>query len=172
MSTYGEVLDVIGNCRLPSGNFYVLEKVTTANGRATGVITSTGQHLPADVVVLNPDLPVAYRDLLPANGRILENDRSPQRKVGELDNRGSHFYLALYWARALAEQTGDAGLRETFAPLARDLEQNESRIVGELNGVQGKPVDVAGYYHPDPALTARAMRPSPTFNAILAAISG
>ena len=102
-----------------------------------------------------------------ANGRILENDKSPQRKVGELDNRGSHFYLAMYWARALAEQTVDAGLRETFAPIARDLEQNESRIVGELNGVQGKPVDVAGYYHPDPALTARAMRPSPTFNAII-----
>jgi isocitrate dehydrogenase len=78
----------------------------------------------------------------------------------------------MYWARALAEQTADAGLRDTFAPIARDLEQNESRIVGELNGVQGKPVDVGGYYHPDPALTAQAMRPSPTFNAILAAISG
>jgi isocitrate dehydrogenase len=107
-----------------------------------------------------------------ANGRILENDRSPQRKVGELDNRGSHFYLAMYWARALAGQTADATLRDAFAAAARDLEQNESRIVGELNGVQGKPVDVGGYYHPDPALTARAMRPSPTFNSILAAISG
>ena len=102
-----------------------------------------------------------------ANGRILENDKSPQRKVGELDNRGSHFYLAMYWARALADQTADGGLRETFAPIARDLEQNESRIVGELNGVQGKPIDVGGYYHPDPALTAQAMRPSPTFNAII-----
>src|SRR5688572_23691879 len=89
-----------------------------------------------------------------ANGGILENDRSPQRKVGELDNRGSHFYLALYWARALAEQTVDAGLRETFTPVARDLEQNEEQIVAELNGVQGKPADVGGYYQPDPALTS------------------
>jgi isocitrate dehydrogenase len=107
-----------------------------------------------------------------ANGRILENDKSPQRKVGELDNRGSHFYLAMYWARALADQKTDATLRETFAPIARDLEQNESRIVGELNGVQARTVDVGGYYHPDPALTSQAMRPSATFNAILAAISG
>jgi isocitrate dehydrogenase len=102
-----------------------------------------------------------------ANGRILENDKSPQRKVGELDNRGSHFYLAMYWARALAEQTTDAKLSGIFAAVARNLEQNESRIVGELNGVQGKPVDVGGYYHPDPALTDRAMRPSPTLNAII-----
>jgi len=102
-----------------------------------------------------------------ANGLILEHDRSPQRKVGEIDNRGSHFYLAMYWARALADQTTDAGLRDVFGPIARDLEQNESRIVDELIAVQGKPVDVGGYYHPDPALTARAMRPSPTFNAII-----
>jgi isocitrate dehydrogenase len=102
-----------------------------------------------------------------ANGLILENDRSPQRKVGEIDNRGSHFYLAMYWARALADQTTDAGLRDVFAPIAWALEQNESRIVGELVGVQGKPVDVGGYYLPDPALTAQAMRPSATFNAII-----
>jgi isocitrate dehydrogenase len=107
-----------------------------------------------------------------ANGRILENDRSPQRKVGELDNRGSHFYLAMYWARALADQQSNAALRERFAPIARELEQNESRIVGELNGVQGRSVDIGGYYHPDPVLTAQAMRPSATFNAIVAAISG
>ena len=102
-----------------------------------------------------------------ANGRILENDKSPQRKVGELDNRGSHFYLAMYWARALADQTDDARLREVFAPVARDLEQNEQRIVGELNAVQGKPVEIGGYYQPDPAMTGRAMRPSATFNAII-----
>ena len=107
-----------------------------------------------------------------ANGRILENDRSPQRKVGELDNRGSHFYLAMYWARALADQQSDGKLREAFAPIARKLEENESRIVGELNGVQGRSVDIGGYYHPDPVLTAQAMRPSATFNAIVAAISG
>ena len=102
-----------------------------------------------------------------ANGLILQNDKSPQRKVGEIDNRGSHFYLAMYWARALADQTTVARLRDAFTSIARDLEQNESRIVGELIGVQGKPVDVGGYYLPDPALTAQAMRPSATFNAII-----
>ena len=102
-----------------------------------------------------------------ANGRILENDKSPQRKVGQLDNRGSHFFLALYWARALADQAEDAELRSTFAPVAARLEAEEQRIVAELNGVQGKPVDIAGYYHPDSAATARAMRPSATLNAII-----
>jgi isocitrate dehydrogenase len=102
-----------------------------------------------------------------ANGRILENDRSPQRKVGEIDNRGSHFYLAMYWARALADQTSDHDLQATFSGVARGLEQNEATIIAELNGVQGTPVDVGGYYHPDPALTRTAMRPSTTFNALL-----
>ena len=105
-----------------------------------------------------------------ANGRILENDRSPQRKVGELDNRGSHFYLAMYWASALAEQTKDPQLSATFAPIAQQLEQQEATIVAELNGVQGRPVDLGGYYHPDPAKTAAAMRPSATLNRIIAAI--
>jgi len=107
-----------------------------------------------------------------ANGRILENDKSPQRKVGEIDNRGSHFYLAMYWARALADQSADAGLSATFAPIARDLEQNEDRIVNELNAVQGRKVDVGGYYQPDPSLTARAMRPSATFNSIIERVGG
>jgi len=102
-----------------------------------------------------------------ANGRILEEDRSPKRKVGEIDNRGSHFYLAMYWARALADQTEDAELRAAFSTIATQLEQQESAIVRELNGVQGKPVDIGGYYHPDPARTSRAMRPSATFNAII-----
>jgi isocitrate dehydrogenase len=105
-----------------------------------------------------------------ANGQILENDKSPQRKVGEIDNRGSHFYLATYWARALADQQQDADLRTTFGPVAAALEENESRIVGELNGVQGSPVDIGGYYHPDPAKTAAAMRPSATFNRIVDAL--
>ena len=105
-----------------------------------------------------------------ANGRILENDKSPQRKVGEIDNRGSHFYLAMYWARALADQSADADLKATFTPIARELEQNETKIVGELNGVQGKPVTISGYYHPDPSLVAQAMRPSATFNAVLETI--
>jgi isocitrate dehydrogenase len=106
-----------------------------------------------------------------ANGRILENDKSPQRKVGELDNRGSHFYLAMYWARELADQTEDARLREVFAPVARHLEQNERQIVSELNAVQGSPVDIGGYYSPSPALTKRAMRPSAMFNRIIDGLS-
>jgi isocitrate dehydrogenase len=106
-----------------------------------------------------------------ANGLILENDKSPQRKVGQIDNRGSHFYLAMYWARALADQTQDADLSETFGPVARDLEEAEAVIVGELNAVQGKPVDIGGYYRPDPVRTARAMRPSATFNAVVDALS-
>ena len=102
-----------------------------------------------------------------ANGKILDNDKSPQRKVGELDNRGSHFYLAMYWARALADQTKDADLRATFQPIAEQLEKNESKIVGELNGVQGRSVEIGGYYHADPAKTSTAMRPSATLNAVI-----
>ena len=106
-----------------------------------------------------------------ANGRILENDKSPQRKVGELDNRGSHYYLAQYWARALADQTADAELQRVFAPVASELERQEPAIVAELNGVQGKPVDIGGYYHPDAALVSQAMRPSATLNAVIDAIN-
>jgi isocitrate dehydrogenase len=102
-----------------------------------------------------------------ANGRILDNDKSPQRKVGELDNRGSHFYLAMYWARALADQTKDAGLKATFLPIAEQLERQEATIISELNGVQGKPVEIGGYYRPDPAKTSAAMRPSHTLNRIV-----
>jgi isocitrate dehydrogenase len=107
-----------------------------------------------------------------ANGKILDNDKSPQRKVGELDNRGSHFYLAMYWARALADQTGDRELSATFTPIAQQLEQQEQTIVTELNGVQGRPVEIGGYYHPDPNKTAAAMRPSPTLNRIVDSLSG
>ena len=103
-----------------------------------------------------------------ANGEFLDRDRSPSRKVGELDVRGSHFYLALYWAQAVAAQTKDRELAALFAPVAAALTQNESRIVGELNGAQGKPVAVGGYYHPDPAQCAQAMRPSATLNTSLA----
>jgi isocitrate dehydrogenase len=110
---------------------------------------------------------VMARTLDSANGRILENDRSPQRKVGEIDNRGSHFYLAMYWARALADQDGDSGLRQKFGPVAEELERNEARIIAELNGVQGEPVDIGGYYHPDPKFTDAAMRPGATLNAII-----
>jgi len=105
-----------------------------------------------------------------AIGKILEFDRSPARKVGEIDNRGSHFYLALYWAQALAAQTKDAQLQARFKPLAETLAKNEAKINGELIGAQGKPVDIGGYYLPDPAKTSAAMRPSATLNSALAAL--
>jgi len=102
-----------------------------------------------------------------ATGKLLEENKSPSPKVREMDNRGSHFYLAMYWAQAMAEQTDDAALRERFAPLARKLTENESKIMQELNGVQGRPVDIGGYYTPNPDLASKAMRPSATFNAAL-----
>ncbi len=102
-----------------------------------------------------------------ANAKFLDNGKSPSRKVGELDNRGSHFYLALYWAQALAEQGEDAELSARFAELAKELEASERQIVDELNGVQGSPVDIGGYYRPDIKLVTRAMRPSDTLNGIL-----
>jgi len=116
----------------------------------------------------NPKIQVLAETLNQANGKFLEADKSPARKVGELDNRGSHFYLALYWAQALAAQTKNQELREKFSRLARELTENEGKIVAELNGAQGKPVDMGGYYHPDAEKTAKAMRPSETFNKALA----
>ena len=105
-----------------------------------------------------------------ANARILENNKSPARKVGEIDNRGSHFYLALYWAQALAAQTKDKEVQARFAPLAKALTDNEAKINEELIAVQGKPVDMGGYYHPSFDKTSKAMRPSATFNEALDAI--
>jgi isocitrate dehydrogenase len=105
-----------------------------------------------------------------ANGKFLENDRSPGRKLGTIDNRGSHFYLALYWAQALAAQSQDAELKRLFTPLAEKLAAAEKAIVGELLAVQGKPVDIGGYYQPDEKKTSAAMRPSAQFNAILAGV--
>ncbi|HSC15600.1 MAG TPA: NADP-dependent isocitrate dehydrogenase [Gammaproteobacteria bacterium] len=105
-----------------------------------------------------------------ANGRFLESDKSPSRAIGGIDNRGSHFYLAMYWARALADQTKNEALRARFGKLAAALQASEPKIVAELNGVQGKPVDIGGYYHPSPQLTSQAMRPSATLNMILAAV--
>ena len=103
-----------------------------------------------------------------ANGRFLESNKSPSRKVGELDNRGSHFYLALYWAQALAAQHDDEELRHRFSGLADRLMEGEVDIVAELNAAQGRPVKLGGYYHPDPDLVSRAMRPSAKLNAVLA----
>jgi isocitrate dehydrogenase len=105
-----------------------------------------------------------------AIAKFLDNNKSPARKVGEIDNRGSHFYLALYWAQALAAQSKDGGLRERFAPVARQLSEGESRIDQELRAAQGKPVDMGGYYHPSVEKTSRAMRPSATLNAIIDAL--
>ena len=118
----------------------------------------------------NPRAAILGSTLDAATGRLLEDGRSPSRKVGELDNRGSHFYLALYWAQALAAQTEDAQLAAAFAPLAQQLAADEETIVGELNAVQGQPVDLGGYYHVDKARADEVMRPSPTFNAALATI--
>ncbi|MCF7787600.1 MAG: NADP-dependent isocitrate dehydrogenase [Prosthecobacter sp.] len=105
-----------------------------------------------------------------ATGKFLENDRSPGRKLGTIDNRGSHFYLALYWAQALAAQTADAELQAHFKPIAEELTANETKIVSELLAVQGNPVEVGGYYKPDLAKANAALRPSATFNAILAKV--
>ncbi len=105
-----------------------------------------------------------------ANGKILDNNRSPARKVGELDNRGSHFYLALYWAQALAGQTKDNDLKAHFSKPAKELADNEAKILKELTAAQGKPQDIGGYYHPDAKKTAIAMRPSAVLNAIIDAI--
>ncbi|MDD3180975.1 MAG: NADP-dependent isocitrate dehydrogenase [Opitutaceae bacterium] len=105
-----------------------------------------------------------------ANGKFLENDRSPGRKLGSTDNRGSHFYLALYWAQALASQNADAELKAIFAPIAEKLTTNEAKIAGELLAVQGQKVDIGGYYRPDEKLMSAALRPSATFNQILEAL--
>ncbi len=120
-------------------------------------------HKNADVLVLAETLDVA-------NGKILEFNRSPARRVGEIDNRGSHFYLALYWAQALAAQGKSAALQARFKKLAETLTANEAKINAELIAAQGKPVDIGGYYLPDPAKASAAMRPSATLNAAIAAV--
>ena len=107
-----------------------------------------------------------------ANGAFLSNNKSPSRKVGELDTRGSHFYLGLYWAQALAEQDDDAELKAQFTPVAQALTDNEAKIIAELNSVQGKAVELGGYYHPDKAKTAQLMRPSASLNAIIDGLAG
>jgi isocitrate dehydrogenase len=119
----------------------------------------------------NPTAKILADTLDRANAKFLESNKSPARKVGEIDNRGSHFYLALYWAQALAEQTEDKNLQAKFKKVAEEMAKNESKIASELIGAQGKPVDMGGYYLPDPAKTTQAMRPSPTLNAIIDAIA-
>jgi isocitrate dehydrogenase len=106
-----------------------------------------------------------------ANAKFLDNNRNPARKVGQIDNRGSHFYLAMYWAEAIAGQTKDKDLQARFAKVAKQLEENEAKINEELIGAQGKPQDIGGYYQPDSIKTGKAMRPSATLNAIVDAIA-
>jgi isocitrate dehydrogenase len=115
----------------------------------------------------NPAAKLLADTLDQANAKFLESNKSPARKVGEIDNRGSHFYLALYWAQALAAQTADKRIAEKFAKVAKELSDNEKKIDGELLAAQGKPQDVGGYYHPDDAKAYKAMRPSATLNAII-----
>ncbi len=119
----------------------------------------------------NPSAKILADTLDRANAKFLESNKSPARKVGEIDNRGSHFYLALYWAQALAEQTDDKNLQARFTTVAAQLADNEAKIAAELLGAQGKPVDMGGYYHPDQEKTTKAMRPSATLNAIVDAIA-
>ena len=119
----------------------------------------------------NARIGVIAAGLNEATGKVLDNGKSPSRKVNELDNRGSHFYLAMYWAQALAAQTNDAELAESFAPIAAQLTENEAKIVDELNAAQGSPVDIGGYYDPDDEKASAAMRPSETLNAILASLA-
>ncbi|ALI09398.1 MULTISPECIES: NADP-dependent isocitrate dehydrogenase [Pseudomonas] len=118
----------------------------------------------------NPKALVLAKTLDQATGEFLDRNKSPSRKVGGIDNRGSHFYLTLFWAQALAAQDDDAALKAQFASLAKTLTDNEEKIVAELNAVQGKPVDIGGYYFANPELTSKAMRPSATFNAAIAAL--
>jgi len=115
----------------------------------------------------NPKAKLLAKTLDAATGKLLDNNKSPSPKTGELDNRGSQFYLALYWAQELAAQTEDAALQAHFKPIAAALTSKEKTIVGELSDVQGKPVDIGGYYKPDTEKTNAAMRPSATFNAVL-----
>src|SRR4030095_4334175 len=106
-----------------------------------------------------------------ANTKFLDSDKSPSRKGGELDTRGSHFYLALYWAEALAAQTQDKELQARFSRVARQLAENEAKIVDELKAATGRPGDIGGGFRPNPEKTAKAMRPSPALNAIVDAIT-
>lgn len=131
-------------------------------------LVASFEHLAANFK--NQKAAVLAECLDQAVGAFLENERSPSRKVGELDNRGSNFYIGLYWAEALAAQSKDADLKNRFAPVAKALKENEAKIVGELNTAQGKPVDIGGYYQPDDKKAFAALRPSATLNGIIDAL--
>jgi isocitrate dehydrogenase len=118
----------------------------------------------------NPKAKILAQTLDKAIGKFLENKKSPSRKVNELDTRGSHFYLALYWAQTLAEQNEDTDIKKIFENVAEELGTNEQKIVDELNAAQGKPMDIGGYYQPDEKLASKAMRPSLTLNSIIESV--
>jgi isocitrate dehydrogenase len=118
----------------------------------------------------NPQAQVLAETLDAAIAKFLDNNKSPARKVGQIDNRGSHFYLALYWAEALAVQEKDQGLQARFAKVAKELGEHEAEIAACLIAVQARPVDMGGYYHPDRKKVAAAMRPCQTLNAIIDAL--
>jgi isocitrate dehydrogenase len=117
----------------------------------------------------NEKAKILAKTLDDATGKLLDNNKGPSPKTGQLDNRGSQFYLTMYWAQELAAQTQDKALQAHFAPLAKALSENEQKITDEFKAVQGKPVDIGGYYLADPQKVAAVMRPSPTFNAVLEA---
>ncbi len=123
------------------------------------------------ITTKNAKARILAKTLSNANAKFLDNNKSPSPKVHEIDNRGSHFYLAMYWAEALANQTEDKVLQARFSKVVKQLKDNEAKIVAELDAAQGKPADIGGYYFPDPAKTSKAMRPSATLNAIIDAIS-
>jgi isocitrate dehydrogenase len=137
------------------GEFLALAESLDHMGRATG----------------NAKAKVFAEALHRANTKFLDSDKSPSRKVGELDTRGSHFYLAMYWAEALAAQTQDKELQARFSRVAKQLQESETKIIAELKAAQGRPVDIGGYFRPNAQLTAKAMRPSATLNAIVDAVS-
>ncbi|MEH6569764.1 MAG: NADP-dependent isocitrate dehydrogenase, partial [Halioglobus sp.] len=116
----------------------------------------------------NPGAKILAKTLDLATGKLLENNKSPSRKTGELDNRGSHFYLGMYWAQVLAEQTENAELAAKFAPIAKAMADNEEKIIGELGACQGGPAAIDGYYHAKREDVKKVMRPSATLNDILA----
>jgi isocitrate dehydrogenase len=116
----------------------------------------------------NTKAKILAKTLDEATGKLLDNDKSPSRRTGELDNRGSQYYLATYWAQALAEQNDDAELKAHFAPVAAQLAGQEQQIIAELKAVQGQPADIGGYYLPDAEKTRAVMCPSATLNKILA----
>jgi isocitrate dehydrogenase len=120
----------------------------------------------------NPKVKILARTLDEATGKLLDNNKSPSPRTGELDNRGSQFYLAMYWAEALAAQTEDKELQAYFAPLAKSLQADEQKIIDEFKAVQGKPADIGGYFMADPVKLEAVMRPSATFNADLKAAQG